>query len=146
MKVLTWTVTALAAVIVAAAWVVFVSPAHAVSSANGVGVTATVNSPDYCVRFGTGAGAAGNVVENNWDNSPVCPPGTYPHALKVNDNDSTLPFLPVNLFTAAGHVPTTFEITDGDMTWSCQFIIDRPNPPIPVNGDIAPHIQCTRLT
>lgn len=139
-------VTAFAVIALAVSAIAFVTPAHAVNGTSGIGATVTVTSPDYCVKFGTGQGAAGNVVENNWDGSPACPAGTYPHALKVSDNDSALPFLPANIFTAAGHVPTTFGITDGDTTWSCQFIIDRPNPPIPVNGDIAPHISCTRLT
>lgn len=136
----------LSAIALAVSAIAFVTPALAVNSATGIGTAATVSSPDYCVRFGTGQGATGNVVENNWDSSPACPAGTYPHTLKVSDNDAMLPYLPVNVYTADGHAATTFMITDGDTTWSCQFIIDHPNPPIPVNGDIAPHIMCTRLT
>lgn len=146
MRVRTILITAFAVIALAVSAIVFVMPAQAVNGVTGISTAAVRSSPDYCVKFGTGQGAAGNVVENNWDSSPACPVGTYPHTLKVSDNDSALPFLPVNFFTAAGHVATTFMITDGDTTWSCAFIIDRPNPPIPVNGDIAPHIQCTRLS
>lgn len=129
-------VTKLAAVGAAGALVLGGAAAYAATASSSPA------APAYCVKFGPGIGAAGNVVEYNWDGA-ACPAGTYPHGIAdpdaaapapsgsasaAADDDSAylktadLPkdtdsFLPVNFNT--GHAPnstspadTTFTLTD----------------------------------
>lgn len=102
------------------------------------------NSANYCVKFGSGAGAAGNVVLNNWDNSP-CPAGTYSHTLRVVDSD---PFLPPGFTLDSSSINPTraesgiaFTITDFATTpttiWNCMYTA-------PKVDNSAPGIVCTK--
>lgn len=112
--------------------------AAVVLSFAGLGVAAAATShaavsgnPAYCVKFGSGSSAAGNVVEYNWDRS-ACPPGTYGH--DVADPDSTGTgtdtdnFLPSAITAADQSSPTSFTITSGasgsSVTYTCHFVVE----------------------
>ena len=103
---------------------------------------------NYCVTFGHGTGAAGNVVEFNWDGSQ-CPAGTYPHELRVKDSD---PFLPPNFYLnsaspvfGGSHSGMAFEITDQATTpntvYDCVFGV-----PVAMSGSalFTPEVVCTK--
>lgn len=117
----------------------------------GIAVTAMAstaqpgtNTFNYCVERGPGAGATGNVVLNNWDNSP-CPSGTYNHTLRVVDSD---PFIPPNFTLDSSSINPTrsesglaFFITDfatvPATVWDCMYTA-------PVKDGGAPGVVCTK--
>lgn len=71
---------------------------------------------NYCVTFGHGPTAAGNVVEFNWDGSQ-CPPGTYNHEVSGTsvttgtDNDPYLPQDGFAFFAQSDPANTAFPAT-----------------------------------
>ena len=112
--------------------------AAVVLSFAGLGVAAAATShaavtgnPNYCVQFGSGASAAGNVVLYNWDHS-ACPPGTYGHDVADNDGTGTGTdtdnFLPSAITAADQSSPTSFTITSGAsgaaVTYTCHFVVE----------------------
>src|SRR5579864_4330430 len=71
-----------------------VSASAIATATSGPPMPVTPSTADYCVTFGHGPGAAGNIVEFNWDSSK-CPPNSYPHILRVFDSD---PFIPPTFY------------------------------------------------
>ena len=101
----------------------------------------------YCVTFGHGPTAAGNVVEYNWDRS-ACPSNTYPKTIGngddfAADSDSFLP----DIF-GTGPLPnrnfsrTDWIIDDISGRYFCHFTI--PNPAATIGDPTTPVIACTR--
>ena len=75
--------------------------------AGGIAYAASASSPAasaYCVKFGSGTGAAGNVVEYNWDGA-ACPAGTYPHSIADPDAAVTAPISPSPSASGSGTSP-----------------------------------------
>jgi hypothetical protein len=114
-----------------------------IGAGSAIAATSSTATPaaSYCVRFGSGVSAAGNVVEFNWDGQ-ACPPGTYAHNIADKDQAAPAPspstststpapdtdnFLPSSVNVGHSHpadpADTSFKITDSGtgVVWTCTF-------------------------
>ena len=88
----------------------------------GASVASALSSPavapaEYCVTYGHGAGAAGNVIEYNWDHSR-CPAGTYPYTPAASDS-----FILNELPALSDVTGRAFDISTSAGRFTCGFAV-----------------------